>query len=176
MRTAVPLVRRLDPNETGPIELEFDVPAQADDPAPPIFIGVRVKGDNPTAAADAADRLQEANISAEVHLYRIQESKLVSVALKRFEWRAGPNSLEFVTLADDGLVPTLSSTNADFSTMEAAGLITLADLYVYKELEFAGASNVSSGRYQVVIRFAGNSKALFNENAELLIAYTHKSK
>ena len=36
MRTAVPLVRRLDPNETGTLELDFDVPAQADDDTPPI--------------------------------------------------------------------------------------------------------------------------------------------
>ena len=52
MRTAVPLVRKLDPNQTGPIELEFDVPAWADNPAPPLFIGVRLTNVDPVAASE----------------------------------------------------------------------------------------------------------------------------
>jgi hypothetical protein len=173
MRTAVPLVRRLDPSETGPLELDFDVPAQADDDTPPLFIGVRVAGDDPTAVADLADGLSRADVSAEVHLYRLQDSSQIAVALERVQWLE-PTEVEFVTLAPDGAVPGLSAADADFSSMRAAGLISQDR--VYRELKFAGASNVPTGRYRAVIRLGPNRKALFNANAELLIAYTHKGK
>lgn len=173
MRTAVPLVRRLDPNETGTIELEFDVPAQVDDATPPVFIGVRLTGNDPTAVANAADGLRRANISTEVHLYRIQESGATTVRLERSQW-VSRSEVESVALAEDGLVPGLSATDADFSTMQQAGL--LAGGTVYQELDFAYTPNLPAGHYRVAIRFVQNREALFAEDAELLVAYTAKGK
>ena len=173
MRTAVPLVRRLDPNETGTIELEFDVPAQADDAAPPVFIGVRLKGADPTAVADAADGLRRANISAEIHLYRIQESGTTTIRLERSQ-RIGYGQIEPRALSEDGLVPGLSAIDADFSTMQQAGL--LAEGTVYQELDFAYTPNLPAGRYRTAIRFVQNREALFASDAELLVAYTAKGK
>ena len=170
MRTAVPLVRRLDPNETGTIELDFDVPAQADDDTPPLFIGVWVTGNDPTAVSDVADGLIRADVSAEVHLYRLQDSSQIAVALERVQWLE-PTEVQFVTLAPDGAVPGLSAADADFSSMRAAGLVSQDS--VYRELKFAGAPNVPAGRYRAVIRLGPNRKALFTANAELLIASTH---
>ena len=172
-RTAAPLVRRLDPNETGTIELEFDVSAWADDDTPPLFIGVRVTGSDPTAVSDVADGLRRADVSAEVHLYRLQELSQIAVALERVEWLE-PAKVEFLTLAPDGLVPGLSAADADFSAMQAAGLISPGA--VYRELKFAGSPNVPAGRYRAVVRLGPNRKALFDTNSELLIAYTHKGK
>ncbi|KAF1717142.1 hypothetical protein CSC74_08160 [Pseudoxanthomonas yeongjuensis] len=173
MRTAVPLVRRLDPNETGPIELEFDVPAQPDDDAPPVFIGVRVTGDDSTAVFDAADRLRRADISAEVRLYRVQESGPVEVGLQRSQ-RVGRGEEEPVALSADGLAPRLFAFNADFSTMQAAGL--LSEGAAYRELAFAYTPSIPAGRYRVAIRFGQNREALRAEEAELLVAYTAKGK
>lgn len=173
MRTAVPLVRRLDPNETGTLELDFDVPAQADDDTPPLFIGVRVTGNDPTAVADVADGLRRAEVSAEVHLYRLQESGPVAVGLERVQW-IDRSQAESVALSADGLAPELSAADADVSSMRAAGLLSAGA--VYKELAFADVSSVPSGRYRVAIRFGQNRQKLSDTNAELLIAYTRKGK
>lgn len=173
MRTTVPLVRRLDPGETAAIELEFDVPAQADDPAPPVFIGIRIKGEDSADAWSTYDRLRAADISAEVHLYRLQESRQIPVALERAQDKSR-SEVEFITLAPDGLVPGLTPADADFSTMQAAGLI--APGVEYQELKFAGATNVHAGRYKAVVRLGQNSQTLFETNSELLIAYSHKGK
>ena len=173
MRTAVPLVRRLDPNETGTVELEFDVPAQADDDTPPLFIGVRVTGNDPTAVADVADGLRRADVSAEVHLYRLQDSGPVAVALESSR-RVERGEEESITLAADGLVPGLIAIDADFSTMQAAGL--LAAGAVYQELAFAYVPNLPAGRYRASIRLVQNREALLAAKAELLIAYTAKGK
>lgn len=173
MRTTVPLVRPLDPNQTGPIELEFDVPAQPDDDAPPVFIGVRLAGDDSSAVYDLAEKLRRADVSAEVHLFRLLESGQIPVALERVEWTE-PTEVTFLALAPDGSVPGLTAADADFSSMQAAGLILPGA--TYRELKFAGASNVPVGRYRAVIRFDLNRQALFDTNAELLIAYTHKGK
>ena len=173
MRTAVPLVRRLDLNETAAIQLDFDVPAQPDDDTPPLFIGVRVTGNDPTSVSDMADGLGRADVSAEVHLYRLQESSQIAVALERVEWLE-PAKVEYVTLAPDGLVPGLSAADADFSSMQAAGLISPGA--VYRELKFAGSPGVPAGRYRAVVRLGPNWTALLDTNAELLIAYTHRGK
>ncbi|KAF1707513.1 hypothetical protein CSC73_12080 [Pseudoxanthomonas sacheonensis] len=196
MRTTVPLVRKLDPNQTGPIELEFDVPAWADNPSPPLFIGVRLTNVDPAAAADgdstavsdAADRLRAADVSAEVHLYRIQESGQIAVSLQRSQWKTGFGPGEAVVslaVPADGLVPGLTPADADVDTMEAAGLLppgsTYREFAKYSELEFAYAPSVPSGRYRATIRFVRNREALFKENAalinsELIIAYPRQGK
>ena len=173
MRTAVPLVRRLDPNETGTLELDFDVPAQADDDTPPLFIGVWVTGNDPTAVSDVADGLRRAEVSAEVHLYRLQDSGPVAVALESSR-RVGRGEEEPITLAADGLVPGLIAIDADFSSMQAAGL--LAAGAVYQELAFAYVSNLPAGRYRASIRLVQNREALLAAKSELLIAYTAKGK
>ena len=171
MRTAVPLVRRLDP-ETGTIELEFDVPAQADDDTPPIFIGVRVTGSDPTEVANISSQLERAGVSANLHLYRIQKQSPVEVVLQRSQWVG--DEVESVTLDNDGLAPELSAFNADFATMEAAGLLSSGA--VYRELVFAYMPSLPFGRYRAVIRFGQNKQVLLDTKAELLIAYTHKGK
>lgn len=196
MRTTAPLVRKLDPNQTGSIELEFDVPAWADNPAPPLFIGVRLINVDPaaasdgdsTAVSDAADRLRAADVSAEVHLYRIRESGQIAVGLERSQWKAGFGPGEPVVplaVPADGLVPGLTPAEADTSTMEAAGLLppgsTYKEFAKYRELEFAYARSVPSGRYRATIRFVQNREALFEENArliesELIIAYPRRGK
>lgn len=173
MRTTVPLVRPLDPNQTGPIELEFDVPAQQGDNAPPLFIGVRVRGSDSATVYDTADKLIRAGVSAEVHLYRLLESGQVSVALERVEW-VEPAQVKFVPLAPDGLVPGLTAADADVASMQAAGLILPGA--AYRELKFASAASVPAGRYRAAIRIDQNRQALSGTNAELLIAYTHKGK
>ena len=173
MRTAVPLVRRLDPNETGAIELDFDVPAQADDDTPPLFIGVRVTGNDPTSVSDVADGLRRADVSAEVHLYRLQDSGPVAVTLESSR-RVERGEEEPMTLAADGLVPGLFALDADFSTMQAAGLLSAGA--VYREVALAYVPNLPAGRYRASIRLAQNREALLAAKAELLIAYTAKGK
>ena len=196
MRTAVPLVRRLDPNETGTIELEFDVPAWADNPAPPLFIGVRLTNVDPaapsdgdsTAVSDAADRLRRADVSAEVHLYRIQGADHIPVGLRYSQWKTGfgpGDAVVHLAVPANGLVPGLSPADADVGTMEAAGLLPPGSTYredaKYSELDFAYVPSVPSGRYRATIRFVQNREALFKENAaliksELIIAYPRQGK
>lgn len=173
MRTTVPLVRHFDPSGTEAIELDFDVAAQVNDPAPPVFIGIRIKGKDSDDAWSAYRRLRAADISAEVHLYRLQESRQVAVALERVQDKSR-SEVEFITLAPDGLVPGLTPADADVSTMKAAGLV--APGVEYLELKFAGAANVPAGRYKAVVRLGQNSQMLFDTNSELLIAYSHKGK
>lgn len=173
MRTTVPLVRALDPSQTGPIELEFDVPAQQDDDAPPLFIGVRVAGSDLGAVYDAAEELRRADVSAEVHLFRIQASGLVAVELTRSQ-RVGWGEVERVSIGADGLVPELGAMDADFSSMQAAGLLPVG--VEHRELAFAYTPNLPSGRYRVAVRLAQNREALLAAKAELLIAYIAKGK
>jgi hypothetical protein len=173
MRTVIPLVRHLDPGDTGPIELEFDVPAQADDDAPPLFIGMRVAGGDGTAVGKVVDQLIAADISTEIHLYRIEQSGQVAVELRRSQ-RIGRGQVGQVVVTPDGRVPGLSPADADFTSMQAAGLVLPGQ--VYRELEFAGASSVPSGRYRAVIRLHQDRHAVFDANAELIIAYTRKAK
>ena len=173
MRTAVPLVRPLDPNDTAPIELEFEVAAQAHDPAPPVFIGVRLTGNDPSAVAEAAARLRTADISAEVHLFRLDPSGQTEVALVRSEWISRSEATS-VALASNGLVPGLFSTSADVGSMQAAGL--LAPGTEYRELAFADTPDLAAGRYRLVLTVVQHRAALADAKAELLVAYTTKSK
>lgn len=196
MRTALPLVRKLDLNQAGPIDLEFDVPAWEDNAAPPLFIGVRLTnidsaaaydGDS-TAVSDAADRLMDADLLAEVHLYRVQELEQVAVGLQRSQWKRGFGPGEAVmqlAVPADGLVPGLTPADADVGTLEAAGLLppgsTHREFAQYRELEFAYAPSVPAGRYRATIRFVQNGEAIFRENAEfikseLIIAYPRQGK
>lgn len=196
MRTTVPLVRPLDPNQAGPIEVEFDVPAWADNPAPPLFIGVRLTnvdsaaasdGDS-TAVSEAADRLRHADISAEVQLYRLQESGEIAVGLQRSQWKTGSEpggAVVPLAVPADGLVPGLTPADADVGTMEAAGLLppnaTYREFAKHKELEFAYVPSLPSGRYRATIRIVQNREALFKESAglikpELIIAYPRQGK
>lgn len=172
MRTAVPLVRPLDPNDSGPIELEFDVPAQAADASPPVFIGLRVTGNDPTAVADLADRLRAAGIGAAVRLSAVGPSRQ-DVTLLRSQW-ISRSEARSVALAADGLVPGLFATTADFGSMQAAGL--LAPGAVYKELAFADTPHLPAGRYRLALRFMQHREVMSEAKAELLVAYTAKGK
>jgi hypothetical protein len=195
MRTVIPLVRRLAPDETGPIELEFEVPAWKDNPAPPLFIGVRLVNVDPasaydgdsTAVSEAARRLQDAGVSAEVHLYRIQGTNQAEVSLRKSEWtsESGPPTVVDSAVPTDGVVKGLTPADADIQTLEAAGLLPADSTYrqfaKYHELEFAYASSVPNGRYRATIRFVKGGDALSKENpelirSELIIAYPRQAK
>lgn len=173
MRTEVPLVRPLDPDHDAPIELEFDVAAQAGDPAPPVFIGVRLTGSDPSAVAESAARLRTAGIPARVHLFRLDPSGQAEVALVRSEWVSRSEATS-VALAADGLSPGLFSTSADVASLQAAGL--LAAGAEYKELAFADTPDLAAGRYRLVLDIVEHRAALGDAKAELLVAYTAKSK
>jgi hypothetical protein len=173
MRTVIPLVRRLEPTDTGPIELEFDVPVQPDDDAPPLFIGVRISGNDPSVTAEVARHLVEVDVSAQVHLFRLEPSGPVAVTLLRSEWVSRSEDRP-VALPSDGLAPELMRWNADFSTMKAAGL--LAEDTTYRELAFAAVPNLPTGRYRLVLNLIEHRQALTEANAEVLVAYTAKGK
>lgn len=173
-RAKFPLVRKLDLEGLDrAIELDFDVPPQADDPEPPVFIGLRVGAADPTAAAEVADRLQDAGISAKVRLYRLVEAAPEAVSLSRSEWM-GRSEVQTVAVGNDGQVPGLFSTSADFASMREAGL--LAPDADYKELEFVFVRDTLPGRYRAVVELNDPRRILLAEKAELLIAYTAKSR
>lgn len=173
MRTVVPLVRDLAPHDAGPIEVEFDLPAQADDAEPPIFIGVRLTGHDATAVADAADRLARADVVAVVQLERVQTSGLAKVKLERSQ-RVGRDQEAPVALAADGVAAGLFAFDADVMTMQEAGLSS--DESVSEELAFAYNPSLPAGRYRLSLRIDRNREALIDANAQLLIAYTRKAK
>ncbi|MFT4198305.1 MAG: hypothetical protein QM601_10445 [Pseudoxanthomonas sp.] len=167
----MPLVRKLDRQMlAAPIEVEFDVPAQADLPDWPIFIGLRVASAD---SAEAADRLRRATIAAEMHLYRLHGTDTKPAILKRFQ-RVGRSESEVVTVGPDGQVPKLDVADADFMTMQAAGLIDPS--VDYKELMLAFLSPASPGRYRATVHFNGDLDALVGENAEFLIAFSRRPK
>ena len=173
-RATFPLVRELDaeaPDRT--IEIDFELPPQVSDPEPPIFIGVRLGGADPAAVAAAADRLQDADIRAQVRLYRLGGAAPVAVALSRSQW-VDRSEVQTVPVGDDGHVPGLFATSADVASMREAGL--LPQDVAYKELKFVFIRDTPPGRYRAVIRLDDPRRALRAENAELLIAYTARSK
>lgn len=173
-RAAFPLVRQLDQEGLSrPIELDFDVPPQTSDPEPPVFIGVRVGAADQTAAAEAADRLLDAGISARVRLYRLGGAVPEAIALSRSQW-TGRSDVQTVAVGDDGQVPGPFGTTADFVSMREAGLL-LPDVN-YQELEFVFIRDTPSGRYRAVVELRDPSGTLLAEKAELLIAYTAKSR
>ncbi len=173
-RTLVPLVRSLDAEGLGTtIEFDFDVQPQADDPEPPVFIGLRVAAADPAAAAESADRLRDASIDASVRLYRLGGDAPETVVLNRSRW-TGRSEVQTVALGDDGHVPELFATTADVTSMRKAGL--LAPATEYKELEFAFIRDTPPGRYRVVIALNDPRRTLQAEKAELLIAHTAKSR
>jgi hypothetical protein len=173
MRTVVPLVRDLAPHDVGPIELEFDVPAQAGDADPPIFIGVRLTGRDPRAVADAGDRLVRADVGAVVQLERVQSSGYAKVGLERSQ-RVGREQEVPVALAADGVAPSLFAFDADPMAMQDAGLSS--EETVSKELAFAYSPSLPAGRYRLSLRIDRHREALIDANAQLLIAYTWKAK
>ncbi|WDS34762.1 hypothetical protein [Pseudoxanthomonas sp.] len=173
MRTVIPLVRRLELTNTGPIELEFDVPALPEDDAPPVFVGVRVSGSDPTAAGDGADRLRAAGVSARVHIFRLDASGATPVTLMRSQM-VSPIASESVALSPDGLAPALRDFDADFTTMQEAGLISEGSSY--RNLGFAYTPELQAGRYRLVLDFVRHREALVEAKAELVVAYTAKGK
>lgn len=173
-RTMVPLVRKLDAEGLGQVvELDFDVRPQAGDPEPPVFIGLRVSAADSTAAAEATDRLRDAGISAKVRLYRLDGSAPESVALSRSRW-TDRSEVQTVGVGDDGQVPELFATTADVASLREAGL--LASDTEYKELELVFIRDTPPGRYRVTIALNDPRRVLPAEKAELLIAYTAKSR
>lgn len=174
IRSAVPLIRAVDSQMLDrPIEFEFDVPAQASDTESPIFIGLRVGAANPGAVAEAADRLLDAGITARVHLFRLGAGAPEAVALGRSEW-VDRSEVQTVAVAADGGVPGLFATDADFASMREAGLLPAQ--VDYREFEFAFIRDTPPGRYRVVLELKDPGQVLLAEKAELLIAYSAKSK
>lgn len=173
MRTIIPLVRRLAPTDAGPIKLEFDVPALPDDYTPPIFIGVRVAGPDPTASAAVADRLVDAEVSARLHLFRLGSSGPVPVTLLRSDTTPGSGT-EPLGLPPDGQVSGLMRFDADYTTMQGAGL--LEQNVDYRDLAFTFVRELPAGRYRLELQFTAHRQALTEANAELLVAYTAKGK
>ena len=173
MRTVVPLVRDLAPHDVGPIELEFDLPAQADDAEPPIFIGVLLTGRDSTAVADAGHRLVRADVGAVVQLERVQSSGSAKVRLERSQ-RVGRDQEVPVALAADGVAPGLFAFDADPMAMQEAGLSSAET--VSKEFAFAYSPSLPAGRYRLSLRIDRHREALIDANAQLLIAYTRKAK
>ncbi len=173
MRTVIPLVRRLEPTETGPIELEFDVPALPDDDTPPVFVGVRVTGKDPTESTDVGNQLERADIAAELHLARLASSGPVAVTLMRSDW-VSRSETQQTALPADGTSSGLFAFDADFSTLQAAGL--LSERGSYQELAFAYTPELPAGRYRLTLDVIRNREALMEAKAELLVAYTAKGK
>lgn len=173
MRTAIPLVRSLAQFEDGEVELEFDVPAQSDDANPPVFIGILLTGSDPGAVADIADRLKRADIAAVVRLEHVQPGGSTKVLLECAQ-RVGRGEEESVALAADGLSPRLFAMDADFATMEQAGLASLE--MPSEELAFAYSTSLQAGRYRLKLHITRNAEELAKTNAQLLIAYIHKGK
>ncbi|WP_345778055.1 hypothetical protein [Xanthomonas euvesicatoria] len=173
MRTAIPLVRSLTPHHRVPFDLEFDVPALPDDPTPPIFIGVRVTGVDPTAVSETADRLISTGVSAELHLERIEPSGAILVGLQRSQ-RVGVGQQASIPLSADGIAPGLFAFDADGTTMRDAGLSV--EHAASRELAFGYNNAVRPGRYRLTLRFDRNSEALIAANVQLIVAYTYKGK
>lgn len=173
MRTTVPLVRQLGQQDVArPIELEFEVPRQADDPEPPVFLGLRVAAADRAVAAAQIDQLRDAGVTAEVHLYRLRGTSAEPVTLQRSEL-VGRTDFQAVALDASGHVQEFFKANSDFKTMQAAGLI--APDVEYRELEMAFLRDTPPGRYRASIRFGGNLRALSETHPELLIAFTAKA-
>ncbi|WP_258078361.1 hypothetical protein [Xanthomonas arboricola] len=173
MQTTVPFTRSLLSHDGEKMVLEFDVPAQPDDANPPIFIGVLLTGSDMGAVADAADRLVRADIIAVVHLERIEQAGAVPVELQRSQ-RVGREQELPVAIAADGIAKGLFALNADVATMASAGLPPTGT--VSEELAFAYSTSLQAGRYRLRLRIDQNRQALLDENAQLLVAYTHKAK
>lgn len=170
----MPLVRQLGSQLlSDAITFDFGVPSQADDPEPPIFIGLRVAAADGEAAADKFDRLRDAGVTAQLHLYRLTAGGEQPVVLQRSE-EVGRTDYQIVALDRDGHVPALSAADADVLTMEAAGLI--APNATYRELELAFVRDTPPGRYRLSVRFEGNVAALEEAGSELLVAFTRKAK
>jgi hypothetical protein len=173
-RATFPLVRKLDQEGLDrSIELDFDVPPQATDSEPPVFIGLRVSAADPTAAAEVADRLRDAGVRAKVRLYRLGGAAPEAVAISRSQW-TGRSEVQTVAVGADGLVPELFGTTADFASMHEAGL--LRPDVSYKELELVFIRDTPPGRYRAVVELNDPRQILLAEKAELLIAYTAKSR
>ncbi|XHH28132.1 hypothetical protein WIW49_11970 [Xanthomonas euroxanthea] len=168
-----PVGTEFDPHDRGPTELEFDVPALPDDATPPVFIGVRITGVDPTAVSQSADRLISAGVSAELHLERIEPSGPVSVELQRSQ-RVGVGQQAAIPLSADGMAPGLFAFDADGTTLQDAGLST--EQTASRELAFGYSNAVQPGRYRLKLRFDQNAEALVAANAQLLVAYTYKGK
>ncbi|MGQ5313121.1 hypothetical protein ACULMH_05680 [Xanthomonas arboricola pv. corylina] len=173
MQTTVPLTRSLLSHDGKEMVLEFDVPAQPEDANPPIFIGVLLTGSDMGTVADAADRLVRADIIAVVHLERIEQAGAVPVELQRSQ-RVGREQELPVAIAADGIAKGLFALNADVATMARAGLPPTGT--VSEELAFAYSTSLQAGRYRLRLRIDQNRQALLDENAQLLVAYTHKAK
>lgn len=172
--SSIPLVRALDQGSLDrPVELEFEVSAQAGDAEPPVFIGLRVGAADPTAAAVAGDRLRDAGVAARVRLYRLGGAAPEAVALHRSQW-VGRSEVENLSVGEDGRVPGLFATDADFASMRDAGLLPAQ--VEFKEFEFVFIRDTPPGRYRLVLALDDPRRALLGEKAELLIAYTAKSK
>ena len=173
MRTEVPLVRNLDSTGPAEVQVEFDVPKQGDDEPPPVFIGVRITGEDATALADLADRLVRADIVAFLQLERIDPSGATKVELQRSERIDRERDL-LVPLPADGTAAGLFHFDADVTTMQKAGLFSPSK--PERELAFAFSPSLQAGHYRLKLRVDRHREALVEAHAQLLIAYTAKGK
>jgi hypothetical protein len=171
MRNEVPLIRSVNLAQSGEVaDVVFELPAAGPNAAPELLLGLRIARRDAESGTVLSDALIKSGLAANIHLLRVEDGKLVAVALTR----NSPDLRERLPIAANGAVPGVTSAGVDISLLQAAGLIEPA--VFYDVLMFAVADNVRPGRYRLTVELDTAHPQFQAEDIQLLVAYLKKGK
>lgn len=157
----------------SPMIVEFTLPPPGRSGSSHLFLGIRVRGNDKLDALDAVNEMRRMGLSAELKLERVDGRQSMPVPLVRLDALAGDDA-SLVPIGPDGHVPGGWLDDVDYHSLQLAGLYPADGDYA--QLALARAQAPQPGKYRLSIRLPRPDPQLGSNEAELLVAYGHRSK
>ncbi|WP_349984710.1 hypothetical protein ABRP17_010440 [Stenotrophomonas sp. WHRI 8082] len=170
-RTVVPLTRTVSLDKSGVIvDLDFDLPPPGPNADPTLVVGIRIEEQKAKAMLARSGLLVQGGLPAKIKLQRLDGTQANNVELTRI----GNDLKERISLGTDGLTPGVRQESVNGAMLRDAGLIEQG--IIYTVLSFGFTVDPPPGRYHLRVELLEERPQLKNQQADLIIAYSGKSK
>ena len=170
-RTQVPLTRPVALDKPGVIaDLEFDLPPPGEYADSTLVVGIRIEEQKAKAMLARSGMLVQSGLPAKVKLQRLDGAQTTDIALTRI----GNELKERISLGTDGLTPGVRQESVNGAMLRDAGLIEQG--IIYTVLSFGFTVDPPPGRYHLSVELLEERPQLKDQQADLIIAYSGKSK
>jgi len=170
-RTQVPLTRPVALDKPGVIaDLEFDLPPPGPYADSTLIVGIRIEEQKAKAMLARSRMLVQGGLPAKVKLQRLDGTQAADIALTRI----GDDLKERISLDADGLTPGVRQESVNGAMLRDAGLIEQG--VIYTVFSFGFTVDPPPGRYHLRVELLEERTQLKDQQADLIIAYSGKSK
>jgi len=170
-RTVVPLTRTVSLDKPGVIaDLDFDLPPPGPDADPTLVVGIRIEEQTAKAMLARSGLLVQDGLPAKIKLQRLDGAQANDVELTRI----GNDLKERISLGTDGLTPGVRQESVNGAMLRDAGLIEQG--IIYTVFSFGFTVDPPPGRYHLRVELLEGRPHLKDQQADLIVAYSGKSK